>query len=138
MKVYQETLIGAIGGAVYVLLELAWRGRSHWTMFLLGGLCFWLIGGMNRHHAMPLLMQACLGAVVVTVLEFGTGMIVNRMLGWNVWDYSALPCNLLGQVCLYFFVLWIPLSAVAAVTEDRLRHWLFSVPLPQQSVFFWQ
>ena len=28
------------GGVLYVLIELAWRGRSHWTMFVLGGLCF--------------------------------------------------------------------------------------------------
>ena len=32
------TLIG-VGGFLYVLIELAFRGRSHWTMFLVGGLC---------------------------------------------------------------------------------------------------
>ena len=37
-----------VGGAVYVLLELAWRGRSHWTMFVLGGLCFIGLGLINE------------------------------------------------------------------------------------------
>ena len=26
-----------VGGLLYILIELIWRGRSHWTMFLLGG-----------------------------------------------------------------------------------------------------
>jgi len=120
-----------------VLLELVWRGRSHWTMFLLGGLCFWIIGSLNRRCAMPLMLQSCLGAMAVTALELCTGLIVNVWLGWNVWDYSSLPFNLMGQICLYFFVLWIPVSAVAAVAEDWLRHRLFSAPMPQIRVFDW-
>ena len=28
-----------VGGLLYILIELAWRGWSHWTMFILGGIC---------------------------------------------------------------------------------------------------
>lgn len=130
-----ELLIMALGGGSYVLVELLWRGRSHVSMFLLGGLCFWLIGQLDRRSPMPLAVQACLGAMVVTALEFLTGLIVNRWLGLDVWDYSSLPLNLLGQVCLYYFVLWIPLSAAAAVLEDAARRVLFGTPMPKYKLF---
>ena len=38
-----------IGGRLYTWLELACRGRTHWTMFILGGLCFVIIGLLNEH-----------------------------------------------------------------------------------------
>ena len=130
-----ELLIVALGGGSYVLVELLWRGRSHVSMFLLGGLCFWLIGRLDRQTPMPLAVQACLGAMVVTALEFVTGLVVNCWLGLGVWDYSALPLNLLGQVCLYYFVLWIPLSAAAAILEDAARRVLFGTPMPKYTLF---
>ena len=88
----------ACGGSAYVLVELLWRGRSHFSMFLLGGLCFWLIGRLDRRFPVPLAAQACLGACVITALELVTGLIVNRWLGLGVWDYSSLPMNFLGQI----------------------------------------
>ena len=130
MFVAQELLIAATGGGLYILIELLWRGRSHISMFLLGGLCFWLIGRMNRIHSAPVPLQAIFGAFIVTSLELLTGLVVNRWLGLGVWDYSALPMNFLGQICLPYFLLWIPLSAVAVFAEDGLRWLLFGTPLP--------
>lgn len=125
-----ELVIMMLGGIGYVLVELLWRGRSHVTMFLLGGLCFWLIGRLDRKGTVPLPAQACLGAAVVTALELLTGLVVNCWLGLDVWDYSTLPLNYRGQVCLYYSLLWIPLSAAAAVLEDGLRRMLFGTPMP--------
>ena len=71
-----------------------------------------------------------MGACVVTGLELLTGLIVNCWLGLDVWDYSTLPANFLGQICLYYFVLWIPLSAAAVFLEDGLRRLLFRRPMP--------
>lgn len=130
MKLLRECLIAALGGGAYVLVELLWRGRSHISMFFLGGLCFWLIGWLDRRETVPVAVQACMGAVLVTALELLTGLIVNRWLGLNVWDYSGLPLNFLGQICLYYFVLWIPLSAAAVFLEDGLRWLLFRTPMP--------
>ena len=131
----QEGLIMTLGGGAYVLVEFLWGGRSHVSMFLLGGLCFWLIGRIDRRWPVPVCAQACLGACIVTALELVTGLIVNRWLGWNVWDYSTLPMNFLGQICLYYFVLWIPLSAAAVILEDGLRRVLFGTPLPVYRLF---
>ena len=127
----QNSVIMALGGGAYVLVELLWRGRSHISMFVLGGICFWLIGQLDRRQTIPVLGQACMGACVITGLELVTGLIVNRWLGLNVWDYSALPGNLMGQICLYYFALWIPLSAAAVFAEDGLRYLLFGTPFPQ-------
>ena len=74
----KHAVLAAVGGSVYVLLELALRGRSHWTMFLLGGLCFVLIGLINEviPWETPLLLQGVIGSAIVTALEFATGCIV--------------------------------------------------------------
>lgn len=93
---YMTLLI--VGGTLYVLVELLWRGRSHWTMFLLGGVCFICLGLINEIIPWEMLLwqQALIGACIVTVLEFLTGCIVNLWLGLDVWDYSGLPGNILG------------------------------------------
>ena len=97
-----------IGGAAYVLIELLWRGHSHISMFILGGMCFVSIGLINELFPWELgiVWQALIGGVLVTVLEFITGLIVNIWLGLNVWDYSKLPLNLMGQICLPFSAVW--------------------------------
>lgn len=124
------------GGGLYVLLELIWRGRSHWTMFLLGGMCFICIGLINEviPWEMPLWKQALIGACIVTALEFLTGCIVNLWLGWDIWDYSRLPGNLLGQVCPQFFLLWIPIVLIAIVLDDWLRYWWFGEDRPYYKI----
>lgn len=130
-------LFGA-GGFLYVLFELIWRGYSHWTMFILGGILFIILGLLNEYKLrwnQSLLVQSIAGAVIVTAFEFVTGCVVNLFLGWNVWDYSQLPFNLLGQICLYYFFLWIPLSAIGIVLDDYLRYWWFGEAKPHYRLF---
>lgn len=125
-----------IGGGLYVLVELIWRGRSHWTMFLLGGLCFISIGLINEiiPWDMPLWQQIIIGAGIITALEFLTGCIVNLWLGWDVWDYSGLPGNILGQICPQFFLLWVPIALVAIVLDDWLRYWRWDEERPHYKI----
>ena len=119
-------ILGIIGGAVYVLLEMLWRGYSHWTMFLLGAVCFILIGLVNEvfEWDTPLLLQMLCGCAIITALEFVTGCIVNLWLGWDVWDYSELPFNLWGQISLFSSIVWVGLSLVGIVLDDFIR-WKF-------------
>lgn len=121
-----EILLFLIGGRLYTWLELIYKGRTHWTMFILGGLCFVIIGLLNEHlfpWNLALMQQAVIGAIIITVLEFATGCIVNLWLGWDVWDYSDLPFNLMGQVCLYYFFNWLLLTVGCIVLDDWLRYW---------------
>lgn len=120
------------GGLLYNVLELAWRGWSHWTMFVLGGICFVCLGLINEivPWEMPLWQQALFGAGIITTLEFMAGCIVNLWLGWQVWDYSQMPGNILGQVCPQFFILWLPVSLAGIMLDDCLRYWMFGEEKP--------
>ena len=98
-----------MGGAGYVLLELLWRGWSHISMFLAGGTCFLLLGGLeNAKPRLPLPLRALAGAGVITMVELLFGLLFNR--GYGVWDYRSMPGNFYGQICLPFTALWIPIS----------------------------
>lgn len=124
-----ETVLFLIGGAAYALIEILWRGHTHWTMFLLGGICFVIMGLLNEYK-IPwhwcLVRQSVVSACVITVFEFVVGCIVNIRFGWQVWDYSDLPFNLCGQVCLYYFLLWIPLSMAGIVLDDWIRYIVYA------------
>ena len=130
-------ILGIIGGAVYVLLEMLWRGFSHWTMFLLGAICFILLGLINEilDWDTPLLLQMFIGCVIITVAEFVTGCIVNLWLGWDVWDYSQYRYNLLGQISLQSSVGWYFLSLIGITLDDWLRYKLFGEEKPRYKIF---
>ena len=125
------------GGLLYIILELAWRGWTHWSMFALGGLCFVCLGLINEviPWIIPLWRQVVIGACVITALEFLTGCVVNLWLEWDVWDYSQLPGNVLGQVCPQYFILWLPVSQAGIILDDWLRFWLFGEERPH---YFWK
>lgn len=132
MRGLRPLALWSVGGLIYVLIELAFRGYSHWTMFVIGGICFLLIGAINEviPWEMPIWQQAIIGAAIVTAVEFVSGCIINLWLGWNVWDYSGLPGNVLGQICLPFCAAWILLAAVGIVLDDYLRYWWFGEERP--------
>ena len=137
LKVCLKLLVLAvIGGAIYVGIEMLWRGHSHPSMFILGGLCFVSIGLINELFPWELgiVWQALIGGTMVTCLEFITGVIVNIWLKLGVWDNSGLPLYILGQVCLRFYLAWVGLSVVAIVFDDYLRYWFFGEEKPHYKI----
>ena len=132
----KNTTLYVIGGIIYYLIEIAWRGHSHWTMCLLGGFCFLCIGLINEFFTWEIKIwkQAIYGTALITVLEFFSGCIINIWLGWNVWDYSNVPFNVLGQICLPYIILWFPLTIVGIVLDDYLRYWLFNEEKPHYKI----
>lgn len=130
-------ILGWFGGSTYCSLEVIFRGRSHWSMVVLAFILFLLIGSLNNLFPweMSLVKQGIIGACMVTVLEFITGCIVNIWLGWNVWDYSNMSLNILGQVCLPFSLLWILLSIVCIIVDDYLRYLMFNEQMPHYYLF---
>lgn len=137
-KFVKHGTLFSIFGVSYVLIELIYRGYSHWSMFILGGICGICIGMLNEciPWEMPLWLQAGIGAVIITVLEFICGCIVNLALGWNVWDYSNTPLNILGQVCLPFAIIWFVIAHFGIVLDDYLRYWLFKEEKPHYTYKF--
>lgn len=132
-RLLKPLILICIGGVSYIIAELIWDGSTHWTMFVVGGLCSYSIGLINEVFSwkMPLWEQSLIGAAVTTAVEFIAGCIINLQFGLNVWDYSHMPFNLLGQICLSFFGMWIILATVWIVADDYLRYWLFDEEKPK-------
>lgn len=118
MRFLKHCILFYTGGAAYMTLEFLWRGRSHGSMFLLGGLCFLLIGKLSTLlKRIPLAFQLVVSSVMITGLELATGLLVNR--DYSVWDYRSVCYNYLGQICLPFSLLWIPVSLLGMHLYDR-------------------
>ena len=101
-----------LGGGGYLAIELAWRGTSHWTMFLAGGICLCFLQWLAALRlALPLAAGA--GAMGTSTLEVLIGLICREFLHVAVWDYSNEWGNLAGLICprycFYWFVLcgWV-------------------------------
>ena len=119
MKFWKQSVLFYLGGCAYMGIELLWRGRTHGSMFVAGGACFLLIGQLNRiRPRLPLPLRALTGAGIVTMVELGIGLLVNRT--FEVWDYRDRAGNFLGQICPMFTVLWIPVSLMALGLHDLL------------------
>lgn len=111
---YEKTLVFISGGLCYGLLEILWRGYTHPTMLILGGVCFLgLYLGEKKYRPLSLPLRCFAGGVFITSLELVTGSVVNIALDMNVWDYSSIPFNFMGQICLQFFGLWVALCLPA-------------------------
>lgn len=125
------------GGATYCTIEVFVREWSHWSMFLLGGLVFVVVGSMNQIWGWEtgLIKQIAAGVAVTLAGEFVTGCIVNLWLGWNIWDYSNFPGNILGQICPQFALLWIPLVLIAIVVDDVIRWKFYGEEKPRYYIF---
>ena len=111
-----------VGGMGYSLLEIGWRKHTHWTMAAAGGLCFSLFydlcGKMTGRSRWE---KSVAGSTVITGVEFLAGCLINRRLGWSVWDYSRLPGNVMGQICLPFTFLWFLLCLPVTALCDELH-----------------
>ena len=129
----KHSILFTIGGVLYYFLEFLYRGHSAWQMVLVGGFCFVLIGLINEFYTwtIPLWLQGLISAVVVTSVEYISGLILNIWLKLNIWDYSNLPFNLQGQICLYYAILWIFIGVGAIILDDWLRYWLFGEEKPK-------
>jgi uncharacterized membrane protein len=134
MRLWKRAVLFYFGGAGYLILEILWRGWTHGSMFLVGGVCFLLLGELDK-TGMPLAMESVLGAVLVTAVELCSGLIINRALGLNVWDYSDQPYQFLGQICLPYFFLWVWVALGAAVLYQVFQFLLFQQPLQRRRIF---
>ena len=119
MAVLYQAFLFFVGGSGYVGLEILWRGRSHISMFLAGGVCFLLLGRLERTRFSPS-AKSLLGAAIITVVELLAGLLFNR--DYRVWDYRQMPLHFMGQICLSYSLLWIPVSFGAILLHRLLRN----------------
>lgn len=123
-------LLWTFGGTVYFLLEVAWktfRGepeRISWTMLVVAMLLTVAVErcGAELPWTCPLWLQGAACAVLMTVVELAAGLLLNKLLGLGIWDYSGLPGNLWGQICPQFTAVWWVLCMAFIPVFDWMRY----------------
>ncbi len=116
-------LVFLFGSFVYGALEILWRGYTHPAMLILGGSCLVFIyyfEGRFRDRV-SFIVRNLLYALVITFTELVFGLILNVWLGLGIWDYSGLPLNLGGQICVLFSLVWFLLSLVCCFVCKGFR-----------------
>ena len=118
-------------------IEMAFRGFTHWSMGIVGGICFIIIGGLNNYYdrEMPIVKMCFLGTIIITALELCAGIVLNLQMHLHIWDYSHMPFNFMGQICLIFSVAWFFLSIIAILLDDFIRWKFFKQPFPKYKIF---
>lgn len=121
--VIKNIVLFLVFGAIYFGLECLWKGHiTHWSMFVLAGFVGVLIGGINEYidWSVPIWAQCAIGTIIATLGEAFTGVIVNIILGLNVWHYNVLPF-FYGQCSVPFCCAWFILSGICILIDDWIR-----------------
>lgn len=107
-KTLSQIIIFLIGAIVYPCIELVYKnGNTHWTMALVGGIALLSIVDINFIlKKNNILLRVITATLIVTTIEFIAGMIINKLCGLRVWDYTNCDFNLYGQICLKFSFYW--------------------------------
>ena len=115
------------GAFAYGVCELLFRGRTHITMGLLGGLTMLFMHYLNdkRRMGRSVLLSAAMGALFITVCEYIAGLILNVTLHLDVWDYSDVSFNYRGQICLKYSLRWVLISVAGMLLDELLRRFVF-------------
>jgi len=131
----KDIVLIIIMGTIYMALEGIWRGWTHISMLVVGGISAFLIGKLNEHPAFynrKMWEQCSIGTGIVLALEFTSGMILNVWLKLGIWDYSNTWGNLYGQICLPYAVLWFMLVPFCIYVDDYLRYRIFGEEKPER------
>ena len=121
-KAKKYTLLFVLGAIGYAAIETIWRGRTHWSMMIAGGLCFMLFSIVaDRLKDKHILIKAAVCAVGVTAIEFAFGVVFNLWLKMGVWDYSNMPMNILGQICPLFSLIWVGIAVAFLPLADIIN-----------------
>ena len=118
---YTYLIVALTGGAGYCLIEILYRGRTHYSMFFAGAIVLSSFYYINQKYEMSFWLKCLVGMLIITGVELLFGLIFNIILKEHVWDYSGVPLNFLGQVCVPFSLLWFVLSGVAFKVIDTVQ-----------------
>lgn len=119
----QDAMLFSVGGLAYAVIELLWRHRTHWTMIITGGICLVaLFRIFKKFKNIGIFYKCLIGSAVITTIEFIVGVIVNIQFKMNVWDYSTLPLNLLGQICPLYSLFWGALTIPIIFVCNKMQN----------------
>lgn len=135
-------LLWTWGGTVYFLLEVAWKTfsghpeRIHWSMLILAIILSAVLErcGNECPWEWTLQTQALICTVLITAVELIVGFVLNIVFRLNIWDYSLLPFNFMGQICLWYSTLWFILSMIFIPVFDILKYIINGGEKPHYSI----
>ena len=73
----------------------------------LGAVCILALAALLGDR--PILLLPC-AAVAATAAEYAASLVYERVMKVSFWDYTHLPLNLGGRVCLLFSGYWLVLT----------------------------
>lgn len=127
-KAYKTSVLFLVGYCAYIAIEVTFRGFSYPLMGVCSGIAIILLDQINDRISwdFDLLLQGVIGSALITSFEFIIGEIYLRTdLLPVMWDYSYVPLNYYGIICLPFSLLWIALSIVAILLADAINYYVF-------------
>ena len=114
-----------IGGFIYCVIELLYRGYTDISMYVLAGFCSIIMAGLNNIFSfnMPFWLQVLLASASCIGGEYVTGMLVNQ--DFSIWDYRNLPLTFAnGQLNAIFCLAWVGISIIGIPLLDYVE-WRF-------------
>lgn len=128
-KVNKSAVLFITGFCLYITIEVCYRGYSYSLMGLCGGLAFLLIDKINDKISwdIDILIQGLIGSAIITLFELIIGELSLNNILPMMWDYSNLPLNYKGIICLPFSLIWIGISIVAVFLADAINYYMLGV-----------
>ena len=107
-------------------------------MGICGGLAIVILGKINDtiSRDIDITIQGLLGSLLITLMELFIGLAWDYLPIPHMWDYSNLPLNYHGIICVPFMVIWFFLSWVATLLADCINYYVFEeMPVPYYKLF---
>ncbi len=116
------SLLFGLGFFGYGLIEIIWRGYTHPSMALAGGLSFCFLSIIEeKFKSLKLIYRSLIAGLLITTIELVFGLILNVKYSANVWNYDMYPLNLYGQICYLYSVMWCFLSAPFLIATEYIK-----------------
>lgn len=130
-----------VGFVTYITIEVLFRGYSFPLCGVMGAIDFILIDKINNKISwnLDLLIQGIIGSLIVTLSELIVGLFDKYYLHLSMWDYSNLPFNFMGVICIEFSIAWIFISIIAIFLADSINYYIFKEEsVPYYHLFKWK
>lgn len=118
LNFYKLLLILFIGSFAGVIIELLWcyarngyfesrSGLVYGPFNLLYGVgAVALTGALYKYRNRGLILSFLGGLIVGSIVEYGCSWLQELAFGSRSWDYSAMPLNINGRICLRYSIFW--------------------------------
>lgn len=139
MKINKSILLFLVGYCTYISIEVTYRNISYPIMGICGGLAILLLDKINDNISwnIDLCLQGLCGSTLITFFELIIGEIaLHTSLLPVMWDYSNVPLNFDGVICLPFSIVWFFLSILAIFLADAINYYVLDEPqVPYYNLF---